>query len=261
MRATLAVIGVLFFIAFSGGQNQPNDWENPWMFNQNKEEPYATFVPFPDIDSALKNDKKNSPFYKSLNGMWKFNWVSKPEDRPLDFYKPDYDLSSWKEIAVPSNWELQGYGFPIYVNSSYEFTRHPDPPHIPHDHNPVGSYRRTFVIPGNWRDMEVFLHFGAVKSAFYVWVNGQKVGYSRIPRRRQNGTSRLISRRAKTLLPWRSTAGRTAPTSNARTSGASQASSAMSTSMPLPKSESGTFSLSLIWMRITQTASSRSTLS
>ena len=178
MRATLAAVGVLFFIAFSGGQNQPNDWENPWMFNQNKEEPYATFVPFPDIDSALKNDKKNSPFYKSLNGMWKFNWVSKPEDRPLDFYKPDYDLSSWKEIAVPSNWELQGYGFPIYVNSSYEFTRHPDPPHIPHDYNPVGSYRRTFVIPGNWRDMEVFLHFGAVKSAFYVWVNGQKVGYS-----------------------------------------------------------------------------------
>ena len=178
MRAIWVLAAVLIFLAFSSGQNQTNDWENPRMFNQSKEEPYATFIPFPDVDSALKNDKKNSPFYTSLNGMWKFNWVSKPADRPVDFYKPDYNVSSWKEIVVPSNWELQGYGIPLYVNSSYEFTRNPDPPHIPHDYNPVGSYRRTFTLPENWRNMEVFLHFGAVKSAFYVWVNGQKVGYS-----------------------------------------------------------------------------------
>ena len=179
MRSICILSAALIFIAVWGGQNQPvNDWENPRMFNQNKEAPYATFVPFPDIDSALKNDRKSSPYYQSLNGMWKFNWVSKPPDRPLDFYKPEYDVSGWKEIVVPSNLEFQGYGIPIYVNSDYEFAKNPDPPHIPHDNNPVGSYRRTFTLPEGWKGMEVFLHFGAVKSAFYVWVNGHKVGYS-----------------------------------------------------------------------------------
>ena len=111
-----------------------------------------------------------------LNGNWKFNWVPKPDDRPVDFYKPEFDVSHWKEIPVPSNWQLHGYGIPIYTNIVYPFKV--DPPHIQHDNNPVGSYRRNFTVPEDWNGKEIFLHFDGVKSAFYLWINGQKVGYS-----------------------------------------------------------------------------------
>jgi beta-galactosidase len=155
-----------------------NDWENPMVFNINKEEPHATFVPYPDLESALNLDRRQSPFYKSLNGKWKFNWVAKPADRPVDFYRDDYDVQQWRDIDVPSNWEFQGYGVPIYVNIPYEFPGEPNPPRIPHDNNPVGSYKQWFTLPPGWEGKQVFIHFGAVKSAFYIWINGQKVGYS-----------------------------------------------------------------------------------
>lgn len=179
MRAVPILFIVLFlFTAWSYQDSSQPEWENPGIFGVNKEAPYATFVPFSDLAAAIKNDKKSSPFYQSLNGTWKFHWVTKPADCPKDFYKPEYDASGWKEIAVPSNWELQGYGVPIYLNSSYEWTKNPNPPHVPHDYNPVGSYRKTFIIPESWKDMEIFVHFAAVKSAFYLWVNGHYVGYS-----------------------------------------------------------------------------------
>jgi len=158
-----------------------DEWEDPKVFGVGKEEPRATFIPFPDAAAALKNDFRNSPFSQSLNGTWKFKWVERPADRPLDFWKPGYDVSGWKDIAVPSNWELQGYGIPIYVNSSYEWVKppaQPDPPRVPHDYNPVGSYKRTFTVPDSWQNMRVLVHFGAVKSAFYAWVNGRYLGYS-----------------------------------------------------------------------------------
>ena len=97
----------------------------------------------------------------------------------MDFWKPSTDVSGWKETPVPSNWMFQGYDIPIYVNSSYEFAPNPKPPLVPHDHNPVGSYRRTFTVPETWAGMDVYLHFGAVKSFFYLWVNGEKVGFSK----------------------------------------------------------------------------------
>jgi beta-galactosidase len=155
-----------------------HDWENPKVFNINKEDPYATFVPFPDVASALRLDRRQSPFYSSLDGPWKFHWVRNPTDRPTDFYKDDYDVSGWDTIHVPSMWEFQGYGVPIYVNSDYEFPRPWNPPHVPHDYNPVGSYKRWFTISKEWDGREIFIHFGAVKSAFYIWINGRKVGYS-----------------------------------------------------------------------------------
>ena len=153
-----------------------DDWENPEMVGQNKEPGHATLLPYPDVNAALKGTRDASIYHLSLNGRWKFWWVRKPADRPADFYKPEYDVSSWHEIPVPSVWELEGYGIPIYTNSRYPFPA--NPPYIPHDYNPVGSYRTEFKIPSGWEGRQVFLHFDGVLSAFYLWINGQKVGYS-----------------------------------------------------------------------------------
>ncbi|MGB8959301.1 MAG: glycoside hydrolase family 2 TIM barrel-domain containing protein [Candidatus Aminicenantales bacterium] len=174
----IACLGLLA-VATAPSQNGPEDWENPAALHAGTEAPRATFVPFPDAASALRLEPKESPRYLSLNGPWKFHWSPRPADRPLDFWKPSADVSGWKETPVPSNWMFQGYDIPIYVNSSYEFAPNPKPPFVPHDHNPVGSYRRTFTIPAGWDGMQVYLHFGAVKSFFHVWVNGEKVGFSK----------------------------------------------------------------------------------
>jgi beta-galactosidase len=152
------------------------DWENPDVVGINKEPGHCTLVPYSDIETAIKADRKASRFYKSLNGNWRFHWVSKPADRPLNFYESSYDVSAWDQIPVPSNWQMHGYGIPIYLNVPYPFP--PNPPYIPHDYNPVGSYRRGFTISEEWKNRQIFLHFDGVKSAFYVWMNGQKVGYS-----------------------------------------------------------------------------------
>jgi beta-galactosidase len=161
------------------------EWQNPRVFGVNKEAPHATFTPYADAASALNGGA--STFEQSLNGQWKFHWVKRPEERPVDFYKPEYDVSGWKEIPVPSNWEMQGYGTPIYTNITYPFKRNaPSVMDEPDDHtwtayaqrNPVGSYRRTFTLPENWKGRETFLKFDGVNSAYYVWINGQRVGYS-----------------------------------------------------------------------------------
>jgi len=162
------------------------DWQNPHVFGVNKEPARATFTPFPDESTALR-DAHNSPWVESLDGNWKFHWVKQPDQRPTDFYKPDFDVSSWKEIPVPSNWEMQGYGTPIYTNITYPFKR--DEPRVtstPDDHSwtaydqrdPVGSYRRDFEVPASWNGRQTYLLFNGVNSAYYVWINGQKVGYS-----------------------------------------------------------------------------------
>ena len=152
------------------------DWENPEMVGWRKEAGHATLMPFQDVETALKGTPEDSAFYRSLNGKWKFHCVRKPADRPMDFYKPDYDVSCWKEIRVPGHMELQGYDIPIYTNSLYQFPA--NPPHIPHDYNPVGSYRTEFEIPADWSGRQVFVHFDGVMSAFYLWINGEKAGYS-----------------------------------------------------------------------------------
>lgn len=161
-------------IAFT--EKEPRDWENPEMFNQNREAAHASMISYADELSALEGDKLNSPNYISLDGIWKFHYVDSPDKRPYWFFKDDYDVRDWDNIEVPSNWQMKGYDVPIYVNVSYPFKM--NPPFIPHNWNPVGSYKRTFQIPSDWKDKEVFLHFGAVSSAFYVWVNEQLVGYS-----------------------------------------------------------------------------------
>jgi beta-galactosidase len=161
-------------VAFT--EKQPRDWENPEMFSQNKEYPHATLISFSDEQSALDAVKTNSPNYLSLDGIWKFNLVKSPDQRPYWFFKNDYDTRDWDDIEVPSNWEMKGYDVPIYCNVTYPYKN--DPPFIQHEYNPVGSYKRSFKIPSGWKNKEVFLHFGAVASAFYVWVNEHLVGYS-----------------------------------------------------------------------------------
>ncbi|MDP0500843.1 MAG: glycoside hydrolase family 2 TIM barrel-domain containing protein [Verrucomicrobiota bacterium JB022] len=162
------------------------DWENQHVLQINREPARATFVPFATVEQALAGKVEQSPFYQSLDGDWKFHWVARPEERPTDFYRTDFDVSGWDTIPVPSNWELQGYGTPIYVSAGFPFKI--DPPRVTsepkekytayEERNPVGSYRTTFTVADDWDERQVFLHFGGVMSAFYVWINGERVGYS-----------------------------------------------------------------------------------
>ncbi len=117
------------------------DWENPQMIGRNKEAPRATSIPFAEVDAAFSGDLSGSPWFASLNGAWSFNWSENPASRPADFHLTDFDVSSWDSIPVPANWQLHGYGYPIYTNIAYAWGD-PDPPRVPHDFNPVGSYRR-----------------------------------------------------------------------------------------------------------------------
>ena len=172
---------VLFIVGTSVPAQSGDEWNgNPEIFQVNREPAHATFIPFPDIESALTFDPSESSCYQSLNGAWKFNWVEKPSDRPLDFYKEDFDVSAWPDIHVPGNWQLQGYDYPIYTNATYPWVGYGwvEPPAAPTIYNPVGSYRREFSIPESWENRPVFVSFQGVESAFYLWVNGEFVGYS-----------------------------------------------------------------------------------
>lgn len=155
---------------------QAPDWENPQVFRINKEQPRAVFYPFADQAQALTFCRSQSTLVRDLDGTWKFHFAKNPDERPADFFKADFDVSSWDDIAVPGNWQLQGYDYPIYVNIPYPFK--PNPPFVPHDYNPVGSYRTNFEIPADWDGHEISLRFDGVGSAAYVWVNGQKVGFT-----------------------------------------------------------------------------------
>lgn len=182
MRTILPILIILLsFFSLDAEAQAPKwenpEWENPEIFEINREAPTASFYRYEDAQKALENESwENSPLYRSLNGEWNFKYVESVPQRPLTFYEIDFDTSGWDKIEVPSNWELQGHGTPIYTNVVYPFPK--NPPFIPHDSNPVGSYRRSFEIPSTWNGKEIFLHFGGVSGAMYIWVNGQKVGYN-----------------------------------------------------------------------------------
>ncbi len=136
----------------------------------------ATSYSFPDEKSALTIKGTQSARIKSLNGSWKFNFSATPEKAPANFFTTDFNATQWDNIDVPSNWELKGYGTAIYTNIKYPFVV--NPPFIAHADNPVGCYIKTFELPEYFKNMRTILHFGAVSSAFYVWINGKEVGYS-----------------------------------------------------------------------------------
>ena len=155
-----------------------HDWENHHVLQINCEPARAAFTPF----SVQKGDRS-----MSLDGTWKFRWTPVPGERIIDFYQTDFNDKDWKDFPVPANWEVNGYGTPIYVSAGYPFKI--DPPRVMgepkadyttyKERNPVGQYRRTFVLPVGWEaDGQTFLRFEGVMSAFYVWINGERVGYS-----------------------------------------------------------------------------------
>ncbi len=157
-------------------EKEPRDWENPAIFCINREPHHASIISYPDKISVLAGNIRESANYLSLDGVWKFHYSDSPDKRPFWFFKDDFDTRKWDNIEVPSNWQMKGYDVPIYVNITYPFKQ--NPPYIDHSWNPVGSYKRTLTLPSSWKNKEVFLHLGAVSSAFYVWINEQLVGYS-----------------------------------------------------------------------------------
>lgn len=193
-----------------GNEASPDgrEWESPARLAYNKEQPRAYFFPFESSESARKVLPENSKFWMSLNGNWKFNWVGNPNERPADFYKPSFDVLSWNEISVPSNWNVVGiqkdgtlkYGVPIYVNQPVIFMhkvavddwrggvmRTPPSHWTTYNHrNEVGSYRRNFTVPQNWDGREVYIGFDGVDSFFYLWINGHYVGFSKNSRNAAN---------------------------------------------------------------------------
>ncbi|PTM59862.1 glycoside hydrolase family 2 TIM barrel-domain containing protein [Desmospora activa] len=167
--------------AYAPPQNGYPEWNNnPHIFQQNRMAAHATLMSYKTVEEALTGDRTASDFYRSLNGSWKFAFAENPEKRNRSFYQLDFDDRDWDEIKVPAHWQLQGYDYPHYTNIRYPWEGKEDikPPFAPTQYNPVGQYIRTFTIPEEWNDQPVYLSFQGVESAFYVWVNGDLVGYS-----------------------------------------------------------------------------------
>lgn len=150
------------------------DWENLLVLSRNREPAAATSISYADAETALAGERGASPFFRLLNGQWQFSYWPSPRAVPSGIERNDY-LGSWDQIAVPGNWQRQGYGRPQYTNIAYPYPV--DPPFVPDD-NPVGVYQKTWTLPEAWSGRQVFLHFEGVDSAFTVWLNGQNIGYS-----------------------------------------------------------------------------------
>ena len=153
-----------------------NEWNNLSILEVNREKPRATMMVYSNEEVAMKYDRTKSKWFKSLNGEWNFKWNKSPKDNPIGFEHPTFNVDEWDSITVPSNWEMMGYGLKIYTNIKYPFEM--NPPIAPEDWNPVGSYRKEFNLPVDWNNRVTKIVFDGVQSAFYLWINGRKVGYS-----------------------------------------------------------------------------------
>lgn len=183
---------LLAFLSVTGvglvtGSERYSEITDPKLTHINREPARATFTSYVDEQSALNNRRTSGSLYLSLNGKWKFNYVETIDERPRDFMKPDCDVESWSDIMVPGNWERQGFGVPIYVNVSYEFIspgfppywEKPNPPYVPKEWNPTGTYRREFNLPAEWNGKEIFLSSDGTKGAAYYYINGVFVGMNK----------------------------------------------------------------------------------
>jgi beta-galactosidase len=181
MRAPTTTAIIVFGLLAAAPAWTAPEWEDPAVFSIGAERPHATLVPFPDREAALTRDPARSARVLSLNGSWKFRLVRNPLEVPGGFEAPTFDAGKWDDLVVPSNWQVVGaregrpYDPPVFSNIRHPFKA--DPPRVPHDDNPTGLYRRMFALPPEWRGQRVFLRFEGVQSAYYVWVNGKRVGY------------------------------------------------------------------------------------
>jgi beta-galactosidase len=164
-----------FLVNDLNGQGRP-EWDNVQVLHQNRERPHTSMMVFPTKESASGYEREISPWFRSLNGKWRFHYSPNPASRPVNFYTPGFDDTEWDELKVPSNWEIQGYGIPIYTNIKYPFDI--SELRAPVENNPVGSYRKVFEVPEGWAGRQVFVTFEGVSSAFYIWINGHRIGYS-----------------------------------------------------------------------------------
>jgi beta-galactosidase len=150
--------------------------ENTKVFEVNQEEGHVPLVPYLNIDQALKNIRYAANSFMSLNGTWQFHYADTPGGTPERFFTENFNDKKWDTIHVPSNWEMQGFGDPLFRNVSTPFP--PNPPFVPREYNPTGSYRKIFTIPVSWKDKEIFLRMEKTASASFVWINGKEVGYN-----------------------------------------------------------------------------------
>jgi len=179
LLAGLPLLGFGSFTAMQSSAATPSpEWQNETLLHEGTEAPFATMAIFPSEQAAHALRREDSPFSASLNGDWKIAYVTKPADRIPGFWKPSFDDSAWKTICVPSNVEVQGFGIPIYTNIVYPW-KLANPPVIPENYNPVSAFRRTFAVPPAWEGREIFLTFDGVNSFFYLWLNGEKLGFSK----------------------------------------------------------------------------------
>ena len=173
---TIIVIALYVFTSIPLCGQERKAWEDLNVFKINTEMPRSSFMPYSSARAAAEDRQEESGLVQSLNGYWKFQLADNPDNTIDGFYSDEVAKDDWDSIPVPSDWQFHTVDFPLYTNIIYPFDI--DPPNIPKDYNPVGSYFRTFEIDPEWRGKEIFLHFGGVNSAFYVWVNGKQVGYS-----------------------------------------------------------------------------------
>ncbi|MFB0516615.1 MAG: glycoside hydrolase family 2 TIM barrel-domain containing protein [Candidatus Neomarinimicrobiota bacterium] len=180
LRFGIAAFGLVVLTGCLPPWQKKIDWnryiENPQMFAENQEPTHVPLIPFPDVRTALNGDWEASPWYLSLNGTWKFGWFKNPLEVPSDFYRKSFKASEWGNIRVPGVWQTQGYGHNMYRNVPQALAPF-DPPFVPDSLNPTGCYLRPFVISESWEGRRIFLHFEGMKSAAFVYLNGEYVGY------------------------------------------------------------------------------------
>lgn len=179
----LIFISVVSSSAMLTAQEKQPEWQSQYAIGKNKIVPHTYVLPYEDESAVKDRSHKNSVYYLDLNGKWKFNWVKNPDNRPKNFFETDFYVGNWADINVPGNWERQGYSYPIYVNETYEFDDKlynfkKNPPLVPYSENEVGSYRRTFKIPAEWKDRRVVFCCEGATSFYYLWINGEFVGYN-----------------------------------------------------------------------------------
>ena len=161
-------------------QNQKEPWLNPNITRVNTEAPRSSFFAYESAELAVRNDKKASQRYLSLEGMWRFNFVKNHNEAPADFFLPKFDDSKWVDFPVPGLFEFEGYGDKIYKNVGYSWDTQFDsnPPLVEERNNYTGSYRKTITVPASWKGQDIYMHVGSATSNLQVWVNGKEVGYS-----------------------------------------------------------------------------------